>query len=378
MAYTYTVTVPCRTISPWFMYGALKNSFEVRPSEFIYGMRQWIRRFNSGATPSDVFALESQIFGKGGENLSAAEVSVDVDLFTSLRLDAPTGGKRTNFFEQEMSGRPTYNRHEREYKGDEFGVAYLFYTKNLGDNCNDQYALPGYEVDNNPDANDFQIVFRSDYIERLEIAISSLIALSIFSGVGSRTRRGAGCFEIDFGSITTQGCSVQQFTIAENGWSTFILSPDNQDIRVLKNAISKIIARLYASIGKCRLPNPGQRWYKNSIYTLFGNDYEGWFDCLNDVGTTLALHRLNLDPRENVMFGLPNKKFKVRGDSNYRRASPLMITVVCLGDHLIPLLYELDEIFILNDVQITSNRETIIPEFDAIHNFLNANFDALV
>lgn len=372
------ILIPCKIVSPWFSYGAIKHKFEFRPSELIAGMRRWLRFYNDGDNLETIFEKESNLFGRGGKNVKSSDISIDFEISASLYPNERNNSIFKSFFENEVTCIPTYDRHNRQYIGSQYGIAYLFYTKNLSDNKEDEYALPISDNEGSNLEHDFTIILKGNSDDAMSKAVASLIALSVFDGVGSRRTRGAGCFEILFKKIKC----IHQNTNTVNTITTKLINSIESLINNIEPSNLGQTIHNISQILSCILQSNGINLNKIQldVFTLQEEDdllHDSWFDALNSVGCILADYRLNLDSKDNVKFGLPNKKYNVTNHKSARRISPLCITLFSFNNFCIPLLYEINGQFLPPNAVIYDYAGKVIPNNSAIRNFLNNEFKLL-
>lgn len=171
------IEAKCHTVTPMLAAGADQQTFEIRAAEIKSGLRFWWRAFQKN-DPKDFAAREAALFGST-DNACPFRLRIEYDLQRvtmwkpgDLVKDWPKGleyflypiydgrGEKIKPPRQHNSGRPVSK------PGQDFKLTISFHS-------------PGKNITNVQDV------------------LRSLWLLENLGGIGGRTRRGAGCFEID-------------------------------------------------------------------------------------------------------------------------------------------------------------------------------------
>ncbi len=156
------VAFQCEVITPMFLAGADQERAEIRAQSIRGSLRYWLRALLGGqglVQSSDLSAKESQIFGS-------------TDLGSPVTIRVLNISTRTEQAKNLM-------------KDQNSGMAYLWYSTKLGNNR-------GFI-----ESGSFDVVLQSiGDIEPLKSAIKAFWLLSNFGGLGTRSRRCAGAFQV--------------------------------------------------------------------------------------------------------------------------------------------------------------------------------------
>jgi len=178
-----TIRFECETITPMFMYGADGKTAELRPASIKGVMRFWWRAIHGNSNIKELKEAESLIFGSTKER---SKVNIRV--------------------------------RKKEFKVKKFAEIkekfdYLFFSIKMQ---NKEEPKEYFEKIK------FEVILSSSDKKALTEASYSFILLSLFGGLGSRSRRGGGSFVIN--------------SISDENYSHFLL----KDIKNLNNIYEKI------------------------------------------------------------------------------------------------------------------------------------------
>ncbi len=366
----YTLKIPCKVITPMFMEGAIKNSFEFRPASVIGVLRYWMRAILCDKSQQDAFTEIAKYFGKGGENNIAANLRLEVENDDNSSRDFI----RKNYFRNNIT--VVYgenNKPLRTYEGGsynqrlQYGLSYLFFTKNLGINKNCEYADPGFE---------FNIVLSSDEIDMLKFGFRALCAASIFGGLGSRTRRGAGCFAIEYSKLLNPiGLPAEMQEV--HAW---IRTHDKTVDTKPSVYLSRMVKKIWYDDDNCaQMPT-----FFKEMQMFFHKDRanqpeinSNYKIVLESVGRKFADYRLSIKRNlpKAISYGFPYRDYKSKYKKIERHASPLVITVFKFKDSIITLLYSINEQSLPREFKFNKQHvNDFYSDNNEIINMLNNNF----
>ncbi|MBF0226752.1 MAG: type III-B CRISPR module RAMP protein Cmr1 [Desulfobacterales bacterium] len=175
------ITVRCKTVTPMLASGANQQEFEIRASEIKYGLRFWWRAFQSFSTIEELYKNEIDLFGGASSDNTGRASSFKLFINNINGLQFWNPGTQTNW-------------------GD--GINYIFFS------IVDRQGMIKPPIDPKdpkksgrkvakPGANfTIHINFHQRNNERFGDVLCSLWLFVNMGGIGGRTRRGAGSFEI--------------------------------------------------------------------------------------------------------------------------------------------------------------------------------------
>ncbi len=315
----HTVEFHCRTITPLFMYGADGSTPELRAPSIKGAMRFWWRAINSHLEIGKLREAESNIFGSSDELCGKSKFKIIVnspsDFKNSLWSEIP--------FETRISRRgKRYKVPKSEYRG----IAYLFYSVCML--SEKKYIPPGES---------FKVKIISNKEKDLKTAIETFFVLSFFGGLGSRSRRGGGNFDIESMSSESIDIDIESY----DGIIKKLHQVENKE--VLKEFIEQQVKGVLI-----KAPSISRETKYSSLLRakiLIFPKKDSWKKALNSVGTPFENFRhINVKRiKDTPNFGFPilhkrrNHKIvmvagKKIGQDNYdfltRRASPLIFKVI--------------------------------------------------
>ena len=312
--------IPCKVITPMFSNGAQANFAQIRRTQILAGMRDWFRLFNLNDwqkvenDESKLFSNESKLFGN---TQKAASFQFDLEDEKSIL--------KSNFFN---TYKPDVKFDRNGYSGAEYGIAYLFYTKNLGANKNASFIEPESSFNINISA------FCSSQEEISQCLITPLMclyALSVFGAVGSRQTRGAGNFSINLADVTVEvGLNSLLGKKNTETFDLFLKRCSCNELKAIKKLyfttnetlegyISRLIPVLKELIS---INNDKELPFKSGLFTLSEDTTDHasrprWFQLLNEAGKLYATYRHNIGLESQAAFGLPLLKLKIIKSENY-------------------------------------------------------------
>ncbi len=321
----YRAVIKLKTITPLFMYGATDQRAEIRAASIKGVMRWWWRAVKAYDDMERLFKEESEIFGFADSGASKVRLEV-----------RPSYGVNN----EPLEVRRQYDRHLRQHQyttrigdaslnwtsrrkvldGRHYGIAYLLYPQLMLLKGSIPYVPPNTE---------FSLVLRSRYKDKLDKALASLWCAVWFGGFGRRSRRGGGNltflpveekeenYRPDGLDFVFNGSGVQGF----RDWL-------ERNFRVCRNLLSGSEGTdKYSNISTLRV-------------VISQRGFREWYEALNDIGKIFYNFRRRTDHRANCIFGLPHPHSRTctgsssrnQGDPVSRRASPVIIKVVKVGD----------------------------------------------
>jgi len=332
----HTLKFECEVVTPMFLAGADGITPELRAPSIKGAMRFWWRAMNGHLSIDKLREKEAEIFGGSGEKEGKSKVSI--------RINSTQIKKSETLWEEIGYDEKTAKKSGKKYKipKKENGIAYLLYSVFM------LTERPYIKSDSK-----FEIIFTSFDEEALKKAINSFKILSIFGGLGSRVRRGAGSF------VVTKG-------LENNFYGQNIKTPSE-----LKNYIEGVVKPLLKGSQKpCK-----HSVLKNAKIYIF-EPKENWKKALESIGEPFADFRQNHKDRiiETPMFGFPirhrnkslfgaapdpNKKDRKGNVVDFleRRASPLVFKVIKTEKNcFIPVILRFNDKFIPNNYKITDKK----------------------
>ena len=276
------ITFECETVTPLFMYGADGKTPELRPASIKGLMRFWWRAVNGDSDIEKLKKAEGEIFG-----------STEKKSKVNIRL-------------KYIPHKENILKIEKVEKMD-----YLWYPFYLDNADKEKGCFVNLK---------FTVTLSSYNEEALREACSSFILLSLFGGLGSRSRRGGGSFRIK--------------SVSDKSYEKFIyINPRN---------IQKSLEEKYSNLSTLNLK--------------VSNGKNRWDLALKDINNEYKKFRKKEKILNNASFGLPiifeDKKnpknnVEVLTEPEFeRRASPLIIKVLKVEEKFYWLVLKLDGEFL--------------------------------
>ncbi len=376
--------------TPLFMSGSNQNSAEFRIPSFLGALRFWYRATAPGSMVQDITKLrkaEAELFGSSGSDTGQAAFLTRVDK-GGISYSDP---KEVKFMQR-------------------LGIGYLGYglsTKDSKRGCIDEHSLIK-----------IKFILKPQQDPDINGLIRAVIALGVFGGCGSRSRRGFGsltlvslkdetdkiiwrCPEsreqlqaeiLDFlNDLRAKGMvgGYPSYTAFSAASRVVITRPGNDPLSVLNEIGSEMIRhRSYGqkdkNSGEHLLSLKDASHKREKAKQLFADDH----DLVLSASPTNIPGR----PPRRVAFGLPHnyyfgsikKKVDVTGARCERRGSPLLIHIHALDKQYVGVLTYLPAQFLPEGEQIVMKSRgvgtVLVPaDFDVqvIPNFLDSLPDRL-
>lgn len=293
-----------QTITPLFLAGADQSTAELRAPSFRGAMRYWLRSLVGGGYGTDpdglkkVIAAETAVFG-ATEIGSAVRVKVSG---ASRKPDQFT--ERTNI---QVRG---------EWKAT--GKGYLLWSMSRSGNAargNEKPARWYY-----PLGTQFQVTISAQDreaagVQALQQAISSFWLLTRLGGMGSRSRRCGGNFDI----VQAEG-NVTDLAFDSAGTAQSLKQQIEQSIRVARSLFHVTPHTQNSPQFDTMAPGSCRIWILPGSSVSWRNADE----AMRVMGEELQSYRSTVPFQQRRVFGLPLKGI------NERRSSPLHLRVVKL------------------------------------------------
>ncbi len=308
----YKVIFKLKTITPLFMYGANKETPEIRASEFKGMMRFWWRASRFEDSIDKLFKEEQKIFGGSDERVGKSKVFLKVHF----------GKKsRTKILWDLIDYEERENRKGKVYKipkENSEGIFYLLYST----------VLPGHERKIFEPEEKFFIEIKSFNKRAFLHALSSFWLSIYLGGSGERARRGGG-------NLSVVKCEINLNDDEISSLPSFMPESEASLKEFLKENLSRAIKVI--NDGKDILNFIHDYSNVSILRSIISKDAKDlWTKSLNDVGKIFFEYRKDVKPRifETAIFGLPirhrNKKTTVLPSirDSSRRASPLVFKII--------------------------------------------------
>ncbi|GFP23428.1 CRISPR-associated protein Cmr1 [Candidatus Hakubella thermalkaliphila] len=295
------VPVTLKFVTPAFIAGQdNRNSSEFRVPSLKGLLRFWWRAFQPFPTTEGLFETESEIFGNTQKRCSF-----------SIQLDQPL---------QSLAWRSRGHA----FSVGRNGIKYLFfsmYQMGRGSPGRASWIEPGRTV---------SLRFRFFRDQALHEIVTALWSLENFGGIGARSRRGAGSFQITKITLPQGLTGLPQFMC--QGWAprTGNLRGEIQDF--LNQGISLIAP---AATG---IPNySAYRRGVSALKVLVNQTYTGWEEAADDIGQRLARFRKSDLVRSGAPFHNEARALHTFATSGtYPPSGPNPITKAGFG---LPIIY---------------------------------------
>lgn len=224
------VTFTCETITPMFMYGADGKTPELRVASIKGVMRFWWRAINGNSNIKALKDAESEIFG-----------STDRRSKVNIRI--------------RHNGKPI----EIEAKKIKEQFKYLFFSIDM-ENEKEKKCFINLK---------FEVILSSRDEKALQEACYSFILLSLFGGLGSRSRRGGGSFVIT--------------DISEINYNQFLLKGNNRS--EVEDSIKDIYKNIINYFNEIYKGKEATSQYSNlsDLNFKLSNNKKSWNEVLKDI-----------------------------------------------------------------------------------------------
>ncbi len=351
------ITFECETITPMFCYGADQTTPEIRAASIKGAMRFWWRALHPDLDIDELRKKETEIFGGAGDG-DAKRSSFTVRVLYEKREDIIVSTLWTEIPHFVPSGK-TYNKPNNGYEG----LQYLFYSLVMPKN-DKPYIKTGTS---------FNVLINCENKKHIGDIIESFKVLSLFGGLGSRTRRGAGNFTIK--SVTVSENKELEEKIVEQIKNS---SPETYSIKHSANVVSDFS---YLKGSKLYILKKENSWVEalkgiSKIYQEFRDKRRGEIAYTPNFGFPV-LHR---NQKTTMGAGVIKKKYNkkenkevdVVSDFLERRSSPIIFHLYkdSIGNH-VPFILWLNGDFLPSGYKITDKKvankadpsENILKEF---------------
>jgi len=303
------IVFECEAITPMFMYGADGITPELRPASIKGVMRFWWRAIFGDSDIERLREAESEIFGS-----------------TNRRSKVNIRVCKKEFSEKQVTDINEFD--------------YLFFSIKMQDKEKSKKYFEKIK---------FDVILTSRDEKVLKEASYSFILLSLFGGLGSRSRRGGGNFRIK--------------SIDNKEYNTLL--PKSSDRMQLITHLFKIFNQIKKYFQQEYPKNAFTREYSNlSIldFVLSYDKFDSWNKALKDIETKYKDFRKNEHTLDNVSFGLPIKSEHIEVFTNpkfERRASPMIIKILKVQNQYYWFVLKLNGEFLPSDTKIKEKKDTI-------------------
>lgn len=303
----YSITFHCKVITPMFISGANQQQAELRAPSIKGALRFWWRAMRADLAQQSLRELrerEGEIFG---DTLRRAGVILQTEY------------SKQNYKNYAKSSWTDFN--SRNIKDEDKGLGYLLYSKTMMRPQEAAHFSPGFP---------FVVTMLSNEKKYLIEAVKAFWLFTFLGGIGTRSRRGAGAFEviqIDDSEKVLTAAGLQFVT--------------NQE----KN-ITEFFEKQIAAIGINQTNYNNYSHLYGATIKFSNNGQNNWKSALRIIGNKFSAFRFqirNIDLWQPAAFGLPilhrdKSKDKSQGntvvkpnfkDNGDRRASPIIIQVFC-------------------------------------------------
>jgi CRISPR-associated protein Cmr1 len=329
-----TVKFECQLTTPMFMAGAEQSSAELRAPSIKGLLRWWFRAAHASLPLKGLAIEEAKVFGST-EGASPVMVRIQYDDRTIK-----------NFMKQDVKKEEKLDckfdsGDEKRMKGDDAGIAYLFYSNFARyDKQTTKTKYKGYLKDGFC----FDVILQSNKKEALTKAAQAFWLLTYFGGMGSRSRRGGGNFRMLRADGIDEFPELPQF-------NTEIASADLLQ-KFLQDGVKVI--HLEPSV------QPGFTVIGKSEVSLLKKTFGDWKTALNELGKRYEEYRFENDSRKifalGAAFGMPimhGKGMRIvpnKGDGE-RFASPIIFRVWKFGNNYFAGVITLESNLYSNNVK---------------------------
>jgi len=330
------IQAECKTVTPMLVSGANQQEFELRVAEIKSALRFWWRAFQPDGGES-LAKREKELFG-----------STDGRCPFQLRVNA-----------QCAPWAIWQPGNSVEWPN---GLSYILYPvydaeRKKNDNNPGHPARIKPKDDSNPGrpvakpGQPFQINFKfksftkDNNLTHAKNILSALWLLENFGGIGGRTRRGAGCFEIT--SLKINGKSIQETCDKETtpDWFTdipsFFFKKDQKPGDFVKNGLEKIIAAWGCKDIKV-IPRPNYTTYcqeLSEVRVAWDNTTTaGAMGVMAKIGQEMREKRKN-QPHEEAR-AMHESMAKAIFNNNFKQPAVATIKKAALG---MPIIYNFHE-----------------------------------
>ncbi len=313
-----TVIFECETITPMFLRGADGRTPELRAPSIKGAMRYWWRSLQDYTQTKSLLEREINLFGGTGSSGKKSPVSIRV---ISKKNDISIG---INLWDELNKEKPD-NKEYYISKNGSRGIHYLFYSVlPMNTRLDGPYIKSGSK---------FSVILSAYEHEPLQEASIAFMFLSIFGGLGSRVRRGAGSFDI----IKVE--STNTTSELNNILKAYLINKSLKNQEGVCGFLRDIIESNI--VGTCANLNTVSSFKEVSLY-VFGPQ-KSWKEAMDKIGVYYMNFRNRNKGRieETPNFGFPIRHKngttmmagmdmgkKQKPNLLRRRASPIVIKVI--------------------------------------------------
>ncbi len=348
----HEIKFECEVITPMFLAGADGKTPELRAPSIKGVMRFWWRAMNGHLSIEDLRKKEAEIFGGSGENEGRSKVIIQNENPKISEENISISLWNEIDYEERTARRYKIPRNNQ-------GIAYLFYSVLM---LNERpYIKAGSK---------FFLKIKCWEEKTFKNVIALFKIVSLFGGLGSRSRRGAGSF------------------IVKKGLDKNFYGANIDTAEKLEEYIKEKIKPLIFSSSKSNHPYSVLTGAKVYIF----EPKNSWIDALESIGKPFKDFRSNnkkrvtktpnlgfpiLHNRGRTLFGagIKNDRNGTIKDFLNRRSSPLIFKVVKVQeDCFIPLILWMNGELIPSNYKIMDKRgnNTDNPDTGIIKEFINS------
>ncbi len=294
----------CEVVTPMFIGGADKTKAELRESSLKGLLRFWWRMINAYrfSSNNEMLKEENNIFGSTN---NASTFKINIKVYGNKTMEELPDGD-SFYIEKKVKNKNTGDS-EPERKSISiikylaYGSIYQYEKEKKSLEIKKEY----YNTKTNFEVNFiFSPFIKKTYKDQI---INSFIALSKYGGIGSKSRNGFGCFNIN--------------------------NPPSNIDEIDYNNLKKGLFKNFPAFSS------------NTLYLVYEQTFEKWEDALSKIGIYYRDFRLSLDNKHNyenrfafaapiVNAKLDNKKYRKEQFDEYndmiknsRLAKPLFLHV---------------------------------------------------
>jgi len=302
------IVFECESVTPIFMYGADGKTPELRPASIKGLMRFWWRAINGDSDIERLKEAENRIFGST-KNRSL----VTIRLKPSKILDE-------NIVKIEKIPK----------------IGYLWYPFYLDNAHKEKSCIVNLK---------FDVILSSYDKEALQDASYAFILLSLFGGLGSRSRRGGGSFRIK--------------SINNKNYELISINPNK-----IKQSLEDKYKKIKASFDQKYSKENFTIEYSNlsTLKIRISKGKNTWKEALKDIEKKYYNFRKKKKILNNASFGLPvkyedkknsKKNIEVLTEPEFeRRASPLIIKILKVEEKYYWLVLKLNGEFLPSETKL--------------------------
>jgi len=333
-----SITFECETITPMFLYGAKTQEPELRPPSIKGLMRFWWRAVNSSLDIKEndeekikvLKEEESNLFGNSDETVGKSKVIVRVK-------------------------HPELQTLKKKYS--QQGISYLLYSVTL---------LNGGKDFIKEEFTFFvTLSSHSNNIKDLIESAKSFIYLSLFGGLGSRTRRGAGSFMIKNINFEKSELNDDEKTNLNQLYDmNNVKDKESLEIKLKEtNVLNKIANKLY-------IFEPQNSW-EEALETI-GAKFKNFRDSHNGMVYETPIFGIPIRHKTGDVFTAKNKEDKIE-----RRPSTLIFKVIKANKKFYPIIINLKGEFLPKEAKIIKNNDNYEKGTDVSNKLLNEFIDII-